>query len=153
MVRQPFAPSEHDRKMVQLGVACGASRPAICKFIINNESGQPISIETLNKYFHEELEHGIELTKLDLHGSLYQQAMKGNTYAAIFLLKAKHGWRDSEPSAASSKGRTFNADGTPADTGGGGMLILPADDDRVTWEQRTIEAQAKLVTVEKDADV
>ena len=33
-----------------------------------------------------------------LHGALYDQAMKGNVTSAIFLLKARHGYREGEQS-------------------------------------------------------
>lgn len=56
------------------------------------------------------LELGRERERHDLHNALYQQAMdKGNVTAAIFLLKARHGYKEYDQSEQANKvAITFN---------------------------------------------
>lgn len=55
------------------------------------------------------LQHGKEKERHDLHNALYQSAMKGNVTSAIFLLKARHGYREGDQSDLANKvAITFN---------------------------------------------
>lgn len=55
------------------------------------------------------LQHGKEKERHDLHNALYQSAMKGNVTSAIFLLKARHGYREGDQSDIANKvAITFN---------------------------------------------
>ena len=55
------------------------------------------------------LQVGKEKERYDLHNALYQSAMKGNVTSAIFLLKARHGYREGDQSDIANKvAITFN---------------------------------------------
>lgn len=64
---------------------------------------------TLDKWRAEypELEEayrsGLEHERYTMHSALVEQARKGNTTAMIFLLKARHGYREGEPVDQSAK--------------------------------------------------
>lgn len=65
-----------------------------------------ISFRTFNRWLedHEDLkdafDQGREQERFNLHNLLYRQAMeKGNATAAMFLLKARHGYREGDQSA------------------------------------------------------
>jgi hypothetical protein len=51
----------------------------------------------------EALAQGREAERLFLHNSLYRAAQKGNIIAAIFLLKARHGYREGDQTDAANK--------------------------------------------------
>ena len=61
-----------------------------------------VSIKTLNRWLEEEpelkaaLDLGREVEHNVLHSGLVQAAHKGNIVAAIFLLKARHGYREGD---------------------------------------------------------
>lgn len=64
-----------------------------------------VSRDTLSRWFedHPELQEafdqGRETERYSLHNMLYRQAMeKGNATAAMFLLKARHGYREGDQS-------------------------------------------------------
>src|SRR5258708_1693574 len=42
----------------------------------------------------EAFARGKEAERFNLHNKLYREAMKGNIIAAMFLLKARHGYRE-----------------------------------------------------------
>lgn len=55
------------------------------------------------------LQHGKEKERHDLHNALYRSAMNGNVTSAIFLLKARHGYREGDQSDLANKvAITFN---------------------------------------------
>ena len=55
-----------------------------------------ISADTLVKYYQEELDEGRIDANSAIAGSLFAQAKKGNTAAAIFWLKTRARWKETQ---------------------------------------------------------
>lgn len=55
-----------------------------------------ISADTLVKYYKEELDDGRIDANAAIAGTLFQQAKKGNTAAAIFWLKTRARWKETQ---------------------------------------------------------
>ena len=61
-----------------------------------------ISVDTFRKWLDEypelndAFDQGRERERAALHGKLYDAAMEGNTVAAMFLLKSRHGYREGD---------------------------------------------------------
>jgi type IV secretory pathway protease TraF len=51
----------------------------------------------------EALARGRESERFALHNALYRAAMRGNIVAAMFLLKARHGYREGDQSEAANR--------------------------------------------------
>lgn len=81
--------------------------------IIGIASKLRMSRETLNKRMDEDeglreaLARGREKERYCLHNALYKAAMKGNVVASIFLLKARHGYREGDQEQANRVSITF----------------------------------------------
>jgi hypothetical protein len=56
-----------------------------------------------NADLHEAFKRGRERERQALHNKLYRAAMNGNTVAAIFLLKSRHGYREGDQSDTANK--------------------------------------------------
>jgi hypothetical protein len=55
-----------------------------------------ISADTLVKYYKEELDEGRIDANAAIAGTLFSQAKKGNTTAAIFWLKTRARWKETQ---------------------------------------------------------
>jgi hypothetical protein len=55
-----------------------------------------ISSDTLVKYYQDELDEGRIDANSAIAGTLFNQAKKGNTAAAIFWLKTRAGWKETQ---------------------------------------------------------
>lgn len=55
-----------------------------------------ISADTLVKYYKDELDEGRIDANAAIAGTLFQQAKKGNTAAAIFWLKTRARWKETQ---------------------------------------------------------
>ena len=53
-----------------------------------------ITKPTLHKHFREELDSGMAVADMRIAESLFNQAISGNTSAAIFWAKARMGWSE-----------------------------------------------------------
>jgi hypothetical protein len=84
-------PSEKDRKLVQLCMAQGYTVERTASLI-------GIGVTTLKKYYAEELQNGSDKALTAVAGTLFSIATDRShpkcATAAIFLLKAKGGWRE-----------------------------------------------------------
>jgi hypothetical protein len=93
---EAFRPTNDQRQLVMLGAAMGLTHPQIAKQI-NFPAG--IDEKTLRKYFADELEHGAARIMAMVAGNLVKIAIDPThpkaVSAAIFMLKARMGWRDS----------------------------------------------------------
>lgn len=91
-----------------------------------------------------ELEGGVEaqlsFEESELRDILMELARKGDAVAAIFLAKARHGWRDRDD---------LNTKAVPS---GGGVVILPATVPLEEWSAAAALQQAKYrEPLDKDA--
>lgn len=55
-----------------------------------------IGIQTLNRNFQEELDHGEHMSTSKVATKLFQKCMEGNVSAIIFYLKARAGWKEAD---------------------------------------------------------
>lgn len=87
-------PTDKDRKLVQLCMAQGFTVERTSRLMGIGET-------TLRKYYGEELQTGADKAISVVAGTLFSIATDRNhpkcTTAAIFLLKAKGGWREYPP--------------------------------------------------------
>lgn len=81
------APTEQMRKEVSAYAAVGVPHHDIAKLI-------GIDTKTMLKYYRDELDTGKTRANAKVAGSLYKQALEGNTAAAIFWMKAQAGWSE-----------------------------------------------------------
>jgi len=87
MPNNPHEPTEVTRAQVSSLSAFGVSQEDICKVI-------GVSINTLYKYYREELDTAATKAIGQVAQSLFKQAMAGNVTAQIFFLKTRAGWRE-----------------------------------------------------------
>lgn len=92
MARKSHEPTERDRQQVTLMAGIGLTHDQIAKVI-------GVSDETLRKYYSEELEVAASKMTAKVAQNLYSIATNkgaGSVTAAIFWMKARGGWRETE---------------------------------------------------------
>jgi hypothetical protein len=91
--RPSFEPTSEQRKMVESMTGLGVPDYEVAKVL-------SISLPTLRKYFHEELEVGHIKSNVQVSQTLFKVATDINhpkhVTAAIFWLKARAGWREAQ---------------------------------------------------------
>lgn len=110
--RKPKAPPRDAAARIEALAADGFSKLGVAKQL-------GTSVDTLNRWLDEQPElqtafdNGREAERWALHNMLFKQAMeKGNTTAAIFLLKARHNYKEQDQSDIQNKvSITFNLPG------------------------------------------
>lgn len=106
-----------------------------------------VSIPTLKRLMADdpglqaEVEAQRSFEEAELRDILMELARKGDTVAAIFLAKARHGWKDRDD----AKGKEPNL--------GGGVLLLPAAVPLHEWEASAAIQQAKYREVRLEESV
>ncbi len=80
-------PTQQDRDTAKRLSALGCPHEDIAKRL-------KISADTLVKYYQDELDEGRIDANSAIAGTLFQQAKKGNTAAAIFWLKTRARWKE-----------------------------------------------------------
>lgn len=84
-----YAPSNENKKLVKTLAAVGITFEDIA---IKLE----ISSDTLVKYYKKELDDGRIDANASIGQTLFQQAKNGNTAAAIFWLKTRARWKETQ---------------------------------------------------------
>lgn len=87
--RPAHKPTEKDRDTAKRLSALGVPHEDIAKRL-------KISADTLVKYYGEELDEGRIDANAAIAGTLFAQAKKGNTAAAIFWLKTRARWKETQ---------------------------------------------------------
>lgn len=87
--RPAHKPTEKDRDTAKRLSALGVPHEDIAKRL-------KISADTLVKYYQEELDEGRIDANAAIAGTLFSQAKKGNTAAAIFWLKTRARWKETQ---------------------------------------------------------
>lgn len=87
MTRAAHKPTDKIRGEVSAYAAVGVPHHDIAKLV-------KMDTKTLLKYYDEELTLGKSKANAAIAKSLFNQAMNGNTAAAIFWMKAQAGWRE-----------------------------------------------------------
>lgn len=130
--------SEVNRERVMQALLDGYPQAAIAKAL-------GISTPTLkrlmadDRQMMEAVEAQRSFEEAELRDILMELARKGDTVAAIFLAKARHGWRDRE-------------DLKKEPEKGGGVLLVPAPMDLDTWCAAAAAQQAQFRERNPDAD-
>ena len=91
---QKFDPTEEQRRFVEIMAASGIGQDVMCRVIRNPETGKPIGDATLRRHFKAELADGGQRMVAEVARGLFQEALKGNVTAMIFILKCRAGWRE-----------------------------------------------------------
>lgn len=79
--------SEETRAKVEVLSSFGVPQPEIAKYL-------GVAEKTLRHHYRQELDTAQITTNMNVARSLYNQAVQGNTTAAIFWLKTRAGWRE-----------------------------------------------------------
>ena len=87
--RPPHLPNADTRKQVYELSSVGTTYEDIAKVI-------GISHDTLTKYYRPELDRGRIDANAIIAGTLFKQAQEGNTSAAIFWLKTRAQWKETQ---------------------------------------------------------
>lgn len=122
--------SDANRERVMAALLDGYPKTAIAKAL-------SISAKTLDRLIHsddqllDQVEAQRAFEETELRDILMELARRGDTVAAIFLAKARHGWRDRDDAKLS------------VDTGGGGVLVVPGTMPLEQWSAAAALQQAK----------
>lgn len=87
--RPPHLATEDTRKQVYELSSVGTTYEDIAKVL-------GISPDTLTKYYRPELDRGRIDANAIIAGTLFKQAQEGNTSAAIFWLKTRAQWKETQ---------------------------------------------------------
>lgn len=87
MSRRPHEPTDDTRRTVAQHAAVGTRHDLIAQIL-------GVSLNTMKKYYGEELELGLARANAVVASTLFAQAKGGNTTAMIFWLKTRGGWRE-----------------------------------------------------------
>jgi hypothetical protein len=87
--RPPHKPTKDSQEQVKRLSALGCPHEDIATRL-------KISADTLVKYYQEELDEGRIDANAAIAGTLFSQAKKGNTAAAIFWLKTRARWKETQ---------------------------------------------------------
>lgn len=95
-----FVPTDADRKRVQNASGLGIPNRMVAQFVINPETGRPITEKTLVKHFAKEIELGLALKSEAIAQTMGQIATDPDhpkaVTAGIFWAKCKMGWREAD---------------------------------------------------------
>ena len=89
MGRPPHKPTKDSKEQVKRLSALGCPHEDIATRL-------KISADTLTKYYKDELDEGRIDANAAIAGTLFSQAKKGNTTAAIFWLKTRARWKETQ---------------------------------------------------------
>lgn len=130
----PFEPTGEQRNDVQLMVGYGMTYLEICTLIRNPRTRKPISVNTLQKTFREELSNGAAMVKSRVIGNLVRRATANHpssVVAAIWITKARYGWKSTERIEHVDAGNTT------------GVMVVPAAESPTAWVARQRGKNAK----------
>jgi len=85
--RKPHAPSDAQRKLVQLHATVGTTQEMIARVI-------GIDKKTLRLHYRDELDLSTVNANATIGGKLFNKAKGGDTASMIFWLKTRAGWRE-----------------------------------------------------------
>ena len=87
MSQVPHEPTEETRKLAKTLSGLGVPQDDIATLV-------GVSKPTLHKHYREDLDKGMAEANAKVAGSLFNQAVNGNTSAAIFWMKARANWSE-----------------------------------------------------------
>ncbi|MBJ7437608.1 MAG: hypothetical protein JHD35_01100 [Sphingopyxis sp.] len=122
--------SANNRERVMAALFDGYPKNAIARAL-------SIAVKTFDRLMQDDpdllaqVEAQRAFEETELRDILMELARKGDTVAAIFLAKARHGWRDRDDGKLS------------VDTGGGGVLVVPGTLPIEQWSAAAALQQAR----------
>ena len=84
---KPHDPTPEQRALVEKMTFLGYTQDRIAEIM-------GFSVDTLQRHYPQEIAQGKHGRLTEVADSLFQSAKKGDTTAAIFILKTQAGWRD-----------------------------------------------------------
>jgi hypothetical protein len=85
--RKPHAPSDAQRKLVQLHATVGTTQEMIARVL-------KIDAKTLRLHYRDELDLAMALANATIGGKLFNKAKGGDTASMIFWMKTRARWRE-----------------------------------------------------------
>lgn len=131
--RKPFKATDDQRIQVKMLVGLGLTYVEVASVIINPKTDKGISINTLQRHFPEELEHGGGFVKSRVTQSLFRKAIGDGSSAAIcamFIMKCRFNWRQEDKLIHEIDSNT-------------GVLIAPALMTPEDWIKQVQDENAK----------
>ncbi len=98
--RPPFKPTDEQRAIVMQMAAVGLPQEDIARVLV--EGG--IAVETLQKYFSEELETGSIKANAKIGGAAYNRAVGGDAQMIKWWTATRMGWKETNVSEHVGKG-------------------------------------------------
>lgn len=95
-----YNPTDQDRMVAKMMAASGIPRTEIAKCL---NDGKGVTEKTMMKYLKDEVNQAATQANAKVAGTLYNQAINGNTTAAIFWLKTRAGWSERQAHSHSGK--------------------------------------------------
>ena len=80
--------TDQNRHLVRFAKIAGVTDAQICELL------EISSVNTLKKYYGEELSNGVASLNVQIAGKLFEKAMSGDTGSLIFWAKSRMGWSD-----------------------------------------------------------
>lgn len=105
--RKSFEPTQREREQVEAMAGFGVPYEQIASLVRDG-----IHKETLFKHFRRELDQGKAKANAKIGQTLFQQAVNGNTSAAIWWSKSQMGWRETQQIDHTTNGESLNRPGT-----------------------------------------
>lgn len=102
--RPAYVPGDTDKSRVVAWAAAGVPQRTMCKML-------GISVETLEKYFRDELDHGGDEANAQVANVLFTKALSGDLTACIFWAKTRMRW--SEKAAVGDRDNPLVVEGMP----------------------------------------
>ncbi len=99
MGRPAFEPTKEQRDTVRTLSGLGIPQEDIC-LLVKDKAGKPISVDTLAKYFADEIRVGVTEANTKIAGRLFKSAMEGNVASMIFWLKTRARWSETPQKVA-----------------------------------------------------
>src|SRR5437899_1689091 len=113
--RTRFSPTDSERQACAQMSGYGLPQASIARLIRNG-----ISLETLQRHFHDELQTGKAKAHARATQTLYSQAIGGNIACLLFYLKTQLGFRETNHLELTG------TDGAPLMPAVSGVLLVPA---------------------------
>ncbi|MDB9704591.1 hypothetical protein OAA86_11030 [Rhodospirillales bacterium] len=85
--RKPYTPNQKDRDIIAMMTASGIPQVNIGRCI-------GIDVKTMKKYYKTVMECSGDMANAKVAQSLFNQAINGNTSAAIWWTKSRMGWKE-----------------------------------------------------------
>ena len=85
--RKPYSANQKDRDIIMMMTASGIPQVNIGRCI-------GIDVKTMRKYYKTEMECSADMANAKVAQSLFNQAINGNTSAAIWWTKSRMGWKE-----------------------------------------------------------